>query len=887
MQIDFLNYTQVHPKNKENIMIPSISNQIFHKNNLVKNAADSARRNLQKITAKNNEQVFLSGEALKNYAIVSFSGGAFATKDWMDEKVESIFKEFKPNIKPDKYQMQAAKAIMDDTTVIVSAPTGTGKTLIGEFALYRNLQENKRSFYTTPLKALTNQKYSDFQKLYGAKNVGIMTGDVKINTNAPIIVMTTEIYRNMLSPSFNFQSDKQLEGVKTVVLDEFHYMGDKDRGNVWEEAIIATPKDIQLVALSATVDNSEKLKNWIEKIHEDRDVELIKVPSKERHVPLKYFKISENGIETLYETKVNLKGLSTSNIGERAEQVLTEVAERLSDNKNPTAKDGIKELENLFGHKKNGTVYTAQMGKVLFETGAFSKQDAERISLILSNCTTKETFKNNTIKKNSSKIKRSSEYEEKQALTNILHQINPDSKHKQLNGMPAIVFIFNRRKCEEYADFYVKNTIIDLEKRAKKNEKILEKINDFQARGEILGTNFDKNTQNRLLKGVGTHHAGLLPAHKALIEELFQEKLIDVVFATETLAAGINMPAKTTILTSLDKINDKQNNGVPSRDLTPNEFQQMAGRAGRRGIDAVGNVIVMTLNENQEVKAKYLATTSPDEIKSNFDLSYSDVAEQLIKNEEESFKECIDTHMDKSFLIHESKGAEQTKRTFIHKFLNIRNHLLKKGYIIQNNDGSYIPTIKALFMDSICGVNEIHLTELVTSSAFKDLEAHELAAAIASLTNDKNEEIDELGLTEECNEIKSLELRHAMKEIISLGVDVNEKEKNIKSNRIIPVSIDLNLAKYTLRWLCSPSSNAETSWNSLARCLEENTNLYEGDFFKCLNKTKQILQQINHASKKIAKYSHNDEKQKEYNELAEKADLAIQLLDKPPLTNIM
>ena len=126
-----------------------------------------------------------------------------------------------------------------------------------------------------------------------------------------------------------------------------------------------------------------------------------------------------------------------------------------------------------------------------------------------------------------------------------------------------------------------------------------------------------------------------------------------------------------------------------------------------------------------------------------------------------------------------------------------------------------------------------------------------------------------------------------MKEIISLGVDVNEKEKNIKSNRITPVSIDLNLAEYTLRWICSPSSDVEKSWNNVARCLEENTTLYEGDFFKCLNKTKQILQQISHASNKVAKYPHSEEKQAEYKELAEKANLAVQLLDKPPITNIV
>ena len=442
---------------------------------------------------------------------------------------------FKFDFELDDFQKEALERINEGKSVVVCAPTGAGKTCIAEFAIQKALEDNVRLFYTTPLKALSNQKFYDFGKRYGEGNVGLLTGDSSINRDAPIVVMTTEVFRNMLYCT-NFGSVKDnMNDVRYVVLDEVHYMNDEQRGTVWEESIIYCPNDIQIIALSATVANSQELCDWINTVHSKTEL----VYTDFRPVPLRHFYF---------------------------------------DSSKPTE---IIQMFNKDGHLNK-------------------KIKPERREFRTSN---KKKQKNYT-----------------RDVASILHS---------RNMLPAIFFTFSRKKCDEYMEkcSYL-NLVTPDEQR-----QIREIINDYIEENAFLENN--KHIEF-LLQGVASHHAGLLPAWKLLVEKLFQKGLIKVVFATETLAAGINMPARTTVITSVSKRTDSGH-----RMLTANEFLQMSGRAGRRGMDEVGYVVVMGTMYQSPEEVAMLVKSSSNPLESKFSPGYSMVLNLLQNLEVEQAKELI------------------------------------------------------------------------------------------------------------------------------------------------------------------------------------------------------------------------------------------------------
>jgi superfamily II RNA helicase len=427
----------------------------------------------------------------------------------------------------DDFQLQAIEALEAGRSVVVCAPTGSGKTLVGEYATYRALARQKRVLYTTPLKALSNQKLRDFRELFGAENVGLLTGDVSINREAPVLVMTTEIFRNMLYGTPIGEVGTSLEGVEAVVLDECHYMNDRQRGTVWEESIIYCPPDIQLVALSATVANSDQLTDWIHKVHGPTDL----IYSDFRPVPLSF-------------SFCNPKGLF------------------------PLLDDSHKAINPRL--KPKG--------------GKGAKGDRGRVPR-----------------------------QETPTLAGILTHL------RERDMLPAIYFIFSRKGCDKaVAD--VSGLPISLVSPAE--AKLLRsRVDEFLARSPEAAR---VSQVEPLYQGIAAHHAGILPAWKGLVEELFQEGLIKVVFATETLAAGINMPARTTVVSSLSKRTD-----MGHRLLNASEFLQMSGRAGRRGMDVQGYVVTVQTAFEGAREASYLATVGPDPLVSQFTPTYGMVLNLL------------------------------------------------------------------------------------------------------------------------------------------------------------------------------------------------------------------------------------------------------------------
>ena len=442
---------------------------------------------------------------------------------------------YKFDFELDDFQKEAVKYIDEGKSVVVCAPTGAGKTCIAEHAIHRALEDGTKVIYTTPLKALSNQKFSDFGRKYGEDKVGLLTGDTSINRDAQIVVMTTEVFRNMLYGTNLGELAKNLQNVKYAVLDEVHYMNDEERGTVWEESIIYCPTDIQIIALSATVANAQQLCDWINTVHSDTKC----VYTDFRPVPLRFFYYDSSRPFDLLPLLTPDGKLNSKIRPERRDKNSRAKAKQRN-----TAKDVISVL-----HKKD--------------------------------------------------------------------------------MLPAIYFTFSRKKCDEQME---KCCYLDLitKEEAKEIQKIVEeylKENPYLEHNKHL---------DYIYHGVASHHAGLLPGWKVLVEKLFQKGLIKVVFATETLAAGINMPARSTVISAISKRTD---NG--HRMLTANEFLQMSGRAGRRGMDKVGYVTVIGTQFQSPEEVAELVLSDANPLESRFSPKYSMVLNLLQKFSMDEAKELI------------------------------------------------------------------------------------------------------------------------------------------------------------------------------------------------------------------------------------------------------
>ncbi|MBW0166131.1 MAG: DEAD/DEAH box helicase [Vulcanococcus sp.] len=442
----------------------------------------------------------------------------------------------------DGFQLEAIDALNQGHSVVVSAPTGSGKTLVGEYAIHRALAHGRKVFYTTPLKALSNQKLRDFREQFGAERVGLMTGDLTVNREASVVVMTTEIFRNMLYAEAD-QGDDPLEDVEAVVLDECHYMNDSQRGTVWEESIIHCPPVVQLVALSATVANAGQLTDWIERVHGPTQL----VMSDFRPVPLAFSFCSAKGLHPL----LNDEGTDLH--------------------------PNCKVWRAPKGNKRKGP-----------KTPKPPQPEAPPLGFVVAQMAEREM-------------------------------------------LPAIYFIFSRRGCDKAVRDLGKVCLVSPEEQA----RIRARLEAFVAATPEAVR--DGGHDEALLRGIAAHHAGVLPAWKELIEELFQQGLVKVVFATETLAAGINMPARSTVISALSKRTERGH-----RPLMGSEFLQMAGRAGRRGLDTQGYVVTVQSRFEGVREAGQLATAPADPLVSQFTPSYGMVLNLLQRYDLTKAKELVE-----------------------------------------------------------------------------------------------------------------------------------------------------------------------------------------------------------------------------------------------------
>ena len=483
----------------------------------------------------------------------------------------------------DPFQEKALDAIDAGKSVIVAAPTGTGKTLVADYLVEKVMAEGRRIIYTAPIKALSNQKYKDYKELFGVQKVGILTGDVVLNSEAPLIIMTTEIFRNQV-----ITNDPALESVSYIIFDEIHWLNDEERGTVWEESIILAPSHMKLLGLSATIANAQQLVEWISTIREE-EVELIQ--EHRRVVPLEYY----------YFTKDT----------------------------------GLVTYDKLWKYYRQ-------------------------------------------------RIKANESYEGSLfSPTNHIDLI----KTIQKQYLPALYFVFSRKQCADKAAELA--SIMNYLKPGEKRQ-----VED--AFLEHFGPESEWSPSTRLLrrlavKGIAFHHAGLMPAQKVLVEELFLKRLIHVLYCTETFSVGINYPVRSVCFDSLNKFD-----GRNFRPLANHEFFQMSGRAGRRGLDEKGySFALVDLNFMEKSPPPRFNINRLEPLTSQFKLTYNTV----LNLQATLSYEQIETYFQKSFA---SYSNLQTHGQLIAELAELEAQFTAQGkYICQHVDSfacpvKYLPKMKEL-----------------------------------------------------------------------------------------------------------------------------------------------------------------------------------------------
>ena len=450
----------------------------------------------------------------------------------------------------DAFQIEACEALEDGQGVLVAAPTGAGKTIVGEFAVHLALATGRKAFYTTPIKALSNQKYHDLVARHGEENVGLLTGDASINGDAPVVVMTTEVLRNMM-----YAGSTTLTGLAFVVMDEVHYPADRFRGAVWEEVIIHLPDHVQVVSLSATVSNAEEFGDWLDAVRGNTTV----VVTEHRPVPLfQHMLVGTTLFDLFAGDRIDPDLLSAIRLAEQRG--------RVDDPRSGPPRGGRG--------RHTGRGPGGGPGGRGFARGGRPGGGATRAEVIM--------------------------------------ELDRDGL------LPAITFIFSRVGCEAaVGQLLAADLRLIPEREGARIRRLVEERVEALSEEDLSVLGYWDFVEG-LSRGFAAHHAGMLPLFREIVEELFTASRIRAVFATETLALGINMPARTVVLEKLVKYN-----GEAHVDITPAEYTQLTGRAGRRGIDIEGHAVVQWSRGLDPLAVGGLASTRTYPLRSSFRPTYN------------------------------------------------------------------------------------------------------------------------------------------------------------------------------------------------------------------------------------------------------------------------
>jgi superfamily II RNA helicase len=701
----------------------------------------------------------------------------------------------------DSFQLDAMDKLAQGQSVLVAAPTGTGKTLVAEYAIWRAQQRNQRVIYTTPLKALSNQKYRDLREIYGVDAVGLVTGDIVERSRASIVIMTTEVYRNMLleeggdlQREMAADPSSTLADIGFVVFDELHYLSDIGRGPVWEEAIICSPPHVQLVGLSATVSNAEDLADWISRVH--RPISLI--VHEQRAVPLEHYYFLDNKLHLVQDAD-----------GQRVERF-------------PNI-GGEARLPQRFGRNR---VFT-------FDGDEDENEEAGEDGAVAQE-----------------KPKRPPQRKQPEAgeVLTVL---------RDADMLPCLYFLPGRKVVEEAAMSAALHNFTTPEEEALIREETgiwLEQL-----------PKEDRNLQqvhsllSLLPRGLAFHHAGLLPGLKVLVETLFGRGHLRAVFATDTLALGINMPARTVVVGSLSKFD-----GQEMRLLTPNEYRQLTGRAGRRGMDVRGAAVIPYSpwepfeQSFQRITGELLPVTSSFVIRYNSVLNLwrpGDLqhlrricASSLREfqryvlwelNELQRLEKRYQKASGKGHKNKKKKGAasQEAERALEKRRERIGDFPLSRagakeldGTIFALRALGYIGqddrlTLKGRILRNIYHPAGIILTELMTTGVLDGLSAGELAEVCSWFTYDNDRRLNNHHILQN----KLTQVRRDLWHVIQHVRGIEERADVSFTPGII-----LDFHGLALSW------SRKTSLSGLMRQID----LAEGDILMLLNQTIDLLQQV-------------------------------------------
>lgn len=601
----------------------------------------------------------------------------------------------------DKFQEDSIAAIEQNHSVVVSAPTGSGKTLIADYIINKYLKKNIKVIYTAPIKALSNQKYKEFSSDYGEDNVGLLTGDIVKNPTAPILIMTTEIYRNMALTEDNF-----LDEISYVIFDEIHYINDVERGYVWEESIIFSRENVRFLCLSATIPNADEFSAWIESIKKHK-VDVIKYDIREVPLSRKFYD-SELGITTL---------------------------------KNINDVNDIPDYSYIRGRRR----------------------------------------------RRRPRVRAPSHVE-------LIKEIK--------DQLPCFFFTFSRDRCQKHALELLKANMFSHNPEI--TEFVREKLSCVTP--EISRLKSTKVLRQTIPYGIAFHHAGLIPIIKEIVEELFSKGLIKVLYTTETFAVGINMPAKTVCFDSLRKYD-----GINFRFLNSKEYFQIAGRAGRRGIDKEGFVYAMVDRRDFDYNLlKKMTTKDIEPIKSQFRLSINTVLNLVKRHTREEIYEILSDN----FYTYQKYKKNKERSIIHHNFESKKKKLIKMGYIIDDK-----LTEKGEFSSKIYS-DEILLGEIFSTEFYKNLNEFQILMILAAICYEAKEKT---------NFFKTYESRF----VIDLKKKIRGEEFLYKEKRFR----ELN----RLTALIHPCYYGKNIFDIM-----KNTNLLEGDLIRFF---RQILDRIGQIKK--------------------------------------
>ncbi len=691
----------------------------------------------------------------------------------------------------DPFQLEAIAHLAYGQSVLVAAPTGTGKTLVAEYAIWLAQQRGQRVIYTTPLKALSNQKYRDLGKLYGTDTVGLVTGDIVEHGRASIVIMTTEVYRNILLEGggdrfagYQSMSASSLADVGFVVFDELHYLSDPGRGPVWEEAIICSPPHVQLVGLSATVSNADDLANWISRVH--RPIEL--VVHEQRAVPLEHYYFLDNTLHLVQDAD-GKRVEHFPHIGGEAKLAQYMRRRRVYD---PDDEDDELEEEDELEDRRPPQRHAPEPSEVLT-----ALREADLLPCIY---------------------------------------FLPGRRVVEDAAMSASLHLFTSPEGEELIREEVKAWLENLPKEDRKLQQVYALI-------------------DLLPRGLAFHHAGLLPGLKMLVETLFARGHLRAVFATDTLALGINMPARCVVVGSLSKFD-----GQEMRLLTPNEYRQLTGRAGRRGMDTRGVAVIPyspwePFEESfKRITGELLPVTSSFVIRYNSvlslwrpgDIQYlrricaSSLREfqryllwelQEYQRLEKRYKKARQAGKKEGTASESAELALEKRRQKIGAYPLSRAGaaeldgtifaLRALGYIGQNEQ----LTLKGRLLRGIFHPSGVLLVEMITHGVLDGLSAHELAEIHSWFTFDNDRRLSNRNTLQP----KLVQVRRELWRIMQHVHGVEERAAITPTCGIVPEFHGIALA-----W------SQNMSLNALLHRIE----LAEGDILMLLNQTIDLLQQV-------------------------------------------